>query len=531
MTDLSRRTFTTLFGASAFALAFARPDWATAATARDTLNFLLPNDPGTLSNLSGGSIGAFYIGAKINEGLVSYDHDQNPMPLLASAWEVSEDARIYTFHLRDGVKWHDGTPFTSRDVAYSIRTLREHHPRGRSVFAGLVDIDATDPLKVVVTLEDPVPYFLYFLQGTETPIVAAHLYEGSDPLANPVNNAPVGTGPFKFKEWVPGSHVILEKNAEYWDLGKPTLATIVYKIIVDPAARAVAIETGEVDLAVETPISRNEISRLAQLPNIAVESASYEDEPFYTRLEFRLANEHLADLRVRQAIAHAIDKQLILDVAYLGQGAIATGPLQPGSHRFYTRDVTLYDFDVSKAEALLDEAGFPRGADGTRFTLRLQNYPAGPDHRSAAEIVKQALIAVGIGIEHNVGDVAAYIQAVYTDAAFDLNLTPVNTNKDPAIGVHRLFWSRNIKPGVAFSNGSGYSNPEVDRILEAAAIEPDLTKRQALYVEFQQILTRDLPEVPLVAFAHVTLANAKLKDYVANGDGVKGDLASAWFET
>ncbi|AJE48749.1 ABC transporter substrate-binding protein [Celeribacter indicus] len=529
---ISRRSFTTLLGATILGggLSAAGPARA-ATTARDTLNFLLGSDPGILTGIRAANAGIYYIGPKINEGLVQYDFDQNPQPLLAESWEIAPDARSFAFHLRKGVKWHDGAPFTAKDVAFSIRTLRETHPRGGVVFKSLTDVETPDEHTAVLQLSDPVPYLMDFLHASETPILPAHRYENAgDPLENPANNAPVGTGPFVFREWVPGSHVILERNPDYWDSTKPILNRIVYRFVGDTAARSVALETGEVDIGVETPIAPSEVQRLRALPTIQIESASYEAAPFYVRLEFRLDNEFLSKLKVRQAIAHAINQQAILDIAYLGNGSLATGPLPPTAKRFYESDVTTHPFDPARAEVLLDEAGFPRATDGTRFTLRLRGYPEGADHRAAAEMIKQQLIAVGIGIDHVVSDTAEWIRTVYTDRAFDLSFSSVSVNHDPAIGVQRLFWSKNIRPGVAFSNVTGYANPEVDRLLEGAAVEPDLEKRRELYSQFQKIVTEELPEVPLVALKKFTLANAKLKDFVVSGDGAKGDLGAAWFE-
>jgi peptide/nickel transport system substrate-binding protein len=189
------------------------------------------------------------IGPKIVEGLLTYDYDLKPKPLLATACSQSKDGLQYTFALRKGVKWHDGKDFTSADVAFSILTLKQVHPRGRGTFANVVDVKTPDPHTAVIVLSKPSPFLLTALAATESPIVPKHLYEGTDIASSKYNSAPVGTGPFVFKEWVQGSHIILERNPDYWDKPKPYLDRVVVRFVLDAAARAAALESGAADLA------------------------------------------------------------------------------------------------------------------------------------------------------------------------------------------------------------------------------------------------------------------------------------------
>jgi len=250
----SRRSF---LGISAAALgaamvggspAFAAPVRGGSAT------LLLSAEPPVLTTIAHTAFNSVYVSAKTTEGLLTYDFDLNPKPLLATEWSISPDGLTYTFKLRPGVKWHDGQDFTSADVAYSINTLKEVHPRGRNTFLNLVEVQTPDPLTAVLVLSKPAPYLISALAAAESPIVPKHIYERTKADENPTNLAPVGTGPFKFKEWVRGSHIVYERNAEYWDQPKPYLDTLIVRFIPDAAARAIAIETGEIDLAPGAPI-------------------------------------------------------------------------------------------------------------------------------------------------------------------------------------------------------------------------------------------------------------------------------------
>ncbi|MEK6346268.1 MAG: ABC transporter substrate-binding protein, partial [Burkholderia sp.] len=178
------------------------------------------------------------IAPKVTEGLLAYDFDVKPKPQLATAWSVSADGLQYRFELRRNVRWHDGQPFTSRDVAASIELLRQYHARGRATFANVTAVRTPDPHTAVLELSKPAPYLLYALAASESPILPAHRYTGGNPLENPNNIAPIGTGPYRFVRWDRGSSVTFVRNPDYWDAPKPYLDELVVRFIGDPAARA-----------------------------------------------------------------------------------------------------------------------------------------------------------------------------------------------------------------------------------------------------------------------------------------------------
>ena len=495
------------------------------------LTFLVDPEPPVLLAIAHTAGPTTKVTAKTNEGLLAYDFDLNPKPQLATAWEVSPDGLAYAFHLREGVKWHDGEAFTSADVARSIALLKQYHPRGRNTFANVSAVETPDPLTAVIRLSKPAPFLLTAFAAQESPIVPAHLFPADqDPATNPAVNAPIGTGPFVFKEWVRGSHAVYARNPDYWDAGKPYLDRLVVRFIPDPAARAAAIEPGVVDSGGETPVPRGDVDRLRENPRLGFETRGNEYSGSVARIEFNLSNPYLKDLRVRQAIAHAIDRQVILDVVYYGQGRIATTPIGPNLAKWQAADTPVYDYDPAEAEALLDAAGYPRGADGVRFKLVHDPLPYGDSPKRTGEYIQQALKAVGIDVELRSQDFAAYIKRVYTDRDFDFTNNLMGNTFDPTIGVQRLYWSKNFKKGVPFSNGSGWSNPEADAALEAAAVETDETKRAADFARFQELVYEDVPSITLLNYDQIAIFDKKVRDHTVGAGGLNESFADVWID-
>lgn len=460
--------------------ATAAPAPAPAAPPRHTpgsvVTLLTALEPPTLVGLVNSAAGTFLVSPKAVEGLLSYDFDLRPRAQLAVAWEVQPDGLQYTFRLRRGVKWHDGQDFTSADVAFSILALKASHPRGRATFASVAEVRTPDAHTAVLVLTKPAPFLLTALAAAESPIVAKHLYEGKDLASHPANNAPIGTGPFVFKEWVRGSHVLYERNPNYWD------------------------------------------TRGNEYFNNST-----------TRIEFNLDNRYFKHAKVRQAVAHAIDRDVILKTVWYGYGVGAPGPISPVLKGFYDPNVAVPRFDRKRAEALLDEAGFPRGADGVRFRVSHDVFDGGGNR--VGQYIRQALARVGIDVSVRTQEFGSYIKRVYTERDFDFNNQGMSQMFDPTVGIQRFYWSKNFRPGVPFSNGAHYDNPEVDRLLEAAAVENDAAKRRALFSEFQRVIATELPTIGLVAVAQVTVANRRIGGHTVGAEGLSGNFADIHIKT
>ncbi len=531
MARLTRREFliasgSTLAGVGLSSLALAQTN-AGAPRRGGTLNVLINPEPPVLVSIFQTTGPALAASSKVLEGLLAYDFDLKPKPQLATAWSISPDGLRYTFTLRQNVRWHDGKPFTADDVAFSVELLKSVHPRGRSTFSNVSKVLATNANTVTIELTKPAPFLIKALSAGESPIVPKHLYASGGPLTNPHNNAPVGTGPFRFKSWTRGANIVYERNPDYWDAGKPYIDSLVYKVIPDPAARSAAFETGALDLGGENPVPLTDLPRLTQLPQLAVETRGYRFLEPLSEIDFNLDHPILKDVRVRQAIAHSINAQVVQKTVAYGYADLSPTPITPASP-YHDAQLAPYAFDPAAAEKLLDAAGHPRGAGDVRFQLTHDYLPYGDMYRRQADYVKSALARVGIDVTVRAQDLPSFLKRVYSDRQFDFTSIGVNTLFDPGVGVQRLYWSKNIRPGVPFSNAPHYSNPEVDRLLETASTEPDESRRVSLYRQFQQAVYRDLPILNLVAPRMITLANRRVHDHTVTAQGLEGNLADVW---
>ncbi|MBB3428970.1 peptide/nickel transport system substrate-binding protein [Rhizobium sp. BK312] len=530
LSTITRRSFL-LSSAALGAIAVTGTAVHAAPSRGGTATLLLSAEPPVLTTIAHTAFNSVYVSPKVTEGLLTYDFDLNPQPLLAKQWSISDDGLRYTFRLREGVKWHDGKPFTADDVVFSIKTLKDVHPRGRNTFLNLVEIETPDPLTAILVLSKPAPYLITALAASESPIVPRHLYEGTKVAENPVNLAPVGTGPFKFKEWVRGSHIVYERNPNYWDQPRPYLDQLIVRFIPDAAARSIAIETGEIDLAPSTPVPLSDLDRLKGVASLAFETRGYQYSNGVSRIEFNLERPVFKDVRVRRAFAHVIDRKVIRNTINYGYGEPIPGPINPNLAKWFVADLKTYPIDLAAAEKLLDEAGHPRGSDGVRLRLNLDYVPSGEPYSRGSEYIRQALAKIGVEVTVRAQDFATYTKRIYTDRDFDFAYEGMSNLFDPTVGVQRLYWSKNFKPGVPFSNGSAYSNPKVDALLEAAAIEVDPQKRVEQWREIQKILVEDLPALDIVSQPELTIYNKRIADHTLGGEGIAGSLAYAYIAT
>jgi peptide/nickel transport system substrate-binding protein len=522
-----------LVGASALALAGGRVRAQTTTPTPKkggTLTFMQNSEPQTLVALTTVATPALTVSAKVTEGLLEYDYDIKPKPQLATEWSISPDGKTYTFKLRPNVKFHDGKPFTSADVAYSIQLLKTVHPRGRNTFANVTEVKTPDPLTAVIELSKPAPYLIKALTAAEAPMMPRHIYEGTDPLANPNGNAPIGTGPYKFKEWVRGSHIIYEPNPDYWDAPKPYIDRMVCKFLPDPGARSIAFENGSADIGYRTPVALSDLERLKKIPTLRFETKGTSYSYNVSTLQFNLDSQFFKNLKARQAVAHAIDRELLIKTVVYGYGTVCYSPIAPGLKEFHDPTPSPYTLDLKKAETLLDEAGFPRGANKVRFKVPLDYNPIGDESRRACEYMRSALGRIGIAVEVRAADPSAFVKRVYTDREFDFTYNGHSNLFDPTVGVQRIYWSKNFKKGVPFSNGSHYDNPKVDALLEGAAVENDPVKRKQMFIDFQKIIAEEVPDIPLYSPLYLTIHNVRVHDHSLTADGVEANMASVWLD-
>ena len=510
---------------------------ATAQKKGGTLTFSYQPEPSALSTIATTAVPTALVSTKIFESLLEYKGPElTPVPGLAESWTMSRDGLTYTFKLRGDVKWHDGKPFSSKDVKFSVEKLiAPLHSRGKVYFGELAGIDTPDASTVVFKLKKPVPYFLKAFQPTESPMHPEHLL-GSLDFSDAKNirqsefmSKPVGTGPFRFKEWKKGSHVIVERNSDYWKKDRPYLDQVIFKVIPDGAARAIALETGEIDLAPMNAVPQADMARLAKLRHIHLSNDGAEGLGPVMWLEMNVREKPLADVRVRKAISMAIDRKKIVDVIWYGQGKPARGPLVSGNP-FFDKSLKPYEYNLKKANELLDQAGYPRGAGGVRFKMTQHFTPYGESWVRLAEYTKNELAKIGIQVETQSADMGGWLKAIYTDWSFHMTNTFTHNYSDPAIGTQRAFVSSNIRKGASFTNSMGYRNERVDQLFEQSSVEIDPAKRQAQLSEVQKILADELPVIFLVEIAYSHLWNKRVHGLITNGISMYSSWDSVWVD-
>ncbi|MFC4276642.1 ABC transporter substrate-binding protein [Achromobacter aloeverae] len=470
------------------------------------------------------------LAGQVVEGLVEYDRDYKPVPALAERWEASPDGLTITFHLRRGVKWHDGKPFTSADVQYTVlEVVKKVNPRAGTAYKAVQAVDTPDPYTAIFRLSEPSPAIWAVLSAGEAAILPRHLYEGKPPLTNEWNNKLIGTGPFVFKEWQRGDYILLERNPEYWG-GKPHLNRVRIKTITDPGARAAALEAGEVHYSPFSPVAPSEVARLKTVPGLRIETGGYGIFVPQFFFDFNLDRPQFRDKRLRTAFAHAIDRQAMADKVWFGLAKVATGPIPSAQAAAYTSDTTQYPYDPARAEQLLDAAGLPRKADGVRLRITHHTMPYGDVFKRVGEFLKESLKQVGVEVELVNLDLGQFHRTVFGDRNFDTFSTYYAAGADPQFGVLRRYWTKTIAKGVPWSNGTGYSNPALDKIIEASFTENDPARRRDLLVQFQKIAQDDLPSINLLELQHYSVVSTRVHGLSTFPDGYAKSFKDIWLE-
>lgn len=454
-----------------------------------TVVVAVTGDPGGLNPAITTQGGVTTIGGSIFNGLVAADFDLNPVPDLATSWEITDGGRVYTFRLAENAVFHDGKPVTSADVKFTFEEmLLKFHSRTRAALGdNLKNISTPDAHTVRFEFQKPYAAFLQLIDVTNAPVLPKHLYENTDPLTNPFNIKPVGSGAFEFEEWAKGDHITLIKNENYFKTGKPYLDKIVYKVMPNASTAAIAFENGEADFFF-TPAPLD-IERLQKMPNVVVTDKGREALAGVETVVLNLNRQPLSDVKVRQALAYAIDKKYIVDKAVFGRATIATGPISQNLKWAYNPNVVKYERDIAQAAKLLDEAGYKPDAEDVRFRLKAV---FAPQYAKIFEIMRDQLKETGIILELNQVEFGTMVDMIYIKKDFDVGITSFENGPDPDIGVKRTLVSDNIG-AIPFSNGAGYKNARVDELFDLAAAETDRDKRAVYYYEIQEIVARDLP--------------------------------------
>lgn len=438
--------------------------------------------------------------SNVFEGLTRFGPDGSVNPGLAESWEISPDGKTYTFKLHSGVKFHDGTDMTADDVKFSLDRARADDSANaqKALFAGIESVEVVDPLTVKVSLSAPNGSFLFNMAWGDAVIVAP------ETIAD-IKTNPVGTGAFKFSNWVQGDRIDLERNADYW--GTPAkLDKATFKFISDPTAAFAAVMAEDVNAFVGFPAPEN-LPQFEADPRFQVLVGNTEGE---TILSTNNKQPPLDNLNVRKAIAHAIDRQAIIDGAMFGYGTPIGSHFAPHNPDYV--DLTgnsAYDPELSKK--LLAEAGY---ADGFTTTLKL---PPPSYARRGGEIIAAQLRAVGIETEISNLEWAQWLEQVFKGK--DYGLTIVSHTEPMDIGIY-------ARPDYYFQ----YDNPAFQKLFEDLTAESDPEKRSDLLKQAQTMISEDYVNGYLFQLAFPTVANAKIKGLWKDAPTQATDLTAVYWE-
>lgn len=484
----------------------------------------IPNDALTLSpNIQFDTGGSFTTG-NVYSTLVILDWciaaGVTPCPYgdLAESWEIDADYRVYTFHLRENATWHDGVPVTAADVKYTYDTMIEKEYPFASFLANVKEISTPDDYTVVIELNNTDVSFVPMMGQAANwygKIMPKHIWEGTEWDQGPYVDKPIGSGPFKFVEWERANHVTLEAYDDYF-LGRGVVDRIILQVIPDKnVAQAEFYAGNTARLPYDYAPTFGELESLRADPSIEVIGSP----SHYSRdLLLNVTREPLNNVKVREAIAHAINRDEINQKGFFGLGAPSRYVGVPGMPTYLNTEAMFPDYDPVKAEELLDEAGYPRGADGWRFSLSIIN-PIYADSKIISEITVQQLKAVGINARWDQLDQTAWKDKVW---ALDYDMTGYYVRYGPDPDAYR----EHFGTGQA-RNLTGYSNSEFDALAEQARQTVDIQEREKLYDQLQEILVRDIPYINVVQETKITLVHTGWQGFPEQESGFGKSLG--WF--
>lgn len=486
------------------------PPTAPAASGADavksggTLVVAVTEDPASLNPAitTGGAVHA--VADSMFNGLIEMDDNANLKPDLAASWETLEGGKSYKLNLVKGVTWHDGKPFTSADVKWTFENvLLKLHARTKAGLENvLAGIDTPDDNTVVFRFKDAYPPFLQRLSVTEAPILPKHIYSAAADITKaPENLKPIGTGPFKFSEYKPNDQVRMTRNDKYFKPGLPYADELVFRVIADGNTRVQALEKGEIDYA---SINGPDVERLTKAGmNMFQVSNSAGGGFCIMTLSFNLEKPALQNVKLRQAFAHAIDRDAMVSQITFNTGRAAKAAINSRLAFAHNPNVKQYAFSADTASNLLAEAGV---AKGTKLNALMF-----PTFSKYGDIMRQNMAAAGIDLEIVQLERAAFVTRVFEKRDWDTALISYCNGADPTIGVSRMYMSNNIG-NIQFSNAAAYRNTRVDELMNAAAREPDTKKRGELYGQMQVIVQDELPYWWLVETTGLGASRSKVKD-------------------
>src|SRR5215469_6471441 len=470
-----------------------------------TVNFLIESMPANLDPRIGTDAQSQHLDGLIFDSLLAHDAQMNIVADLAERWEA-RDPVTYVFHLRQGVKFQDGRAFTSADVKFTFDSILDGAVKTtkRGAFRMVASVEAPDDSTVVFHLREPYASFLWNLTKPGVGIVPG----GSGPE---IAQHPIGTGPFQFVNAITDQEIVLQRNPAYFgDAGEAAGARgnverVRFRIVPDALVRALELRKGSADVAINS-LTPDMVLTLAKERGIAAD-----EQPGTTvaYIGFNLEDPILSHREVRQALAYATDRATLIKYLLRGQ-ARAAASLLPPNHWAYDPNLAQYDFDPARAETLLDQEGFKRGANGVRFRLEFKTSTE-ESSRLLSEAIADEWRRVGVAVELRPLEFATFYADLQRGSFQISTYRWVGGNNDPDI-FELVFSSKKIPPNG--SNRGRYRNPQLDALLDEARVEMDREKRKALLWKVQEIIAEDEPYINLWYLDNVCVHRERLKDVV-----------------
>ncbi len=485
--------------AAAFAVVLAS---GTALAAKDSAVIGMTLEPPHLDPTAGAAAAIDeVVYANVFESLTRINERGEILPGLAESWTVSDDGLVYTFTLRGGVSFHDGSSFDSADVKFSLDRARSEDSVNaqKGYFAAIADVEAPSPDTVVARLSRPDGLFLFNMGSGDASIVAPESADGN-------KTSPVGTGPFKLARWVEGDRVELSRNSDFRDPAAVRLNSVTFRFIADSAAQVAALLAGDVD-AIPNMGAPETLARFESDARFAVVVGTTEGE---TVMGVNHRRAPFSDVRVRQAIAHAIDRQEVVDGAMFGFGTPIGSHFAPHNPA-YVDLAGRYPHDPDRARALLAEAGYPDGFD---MTFKL---PPPPYSRRGGEIIQAQLAAVGIRAELEPVEWAQWLEQVFR--GYDYDMTIVSHTEPLDIGIY-------ARGGAYYF---GYENDDFNDVIAKLDAATDPAERGRLYGQAQRILADDEASIFVFQLAKIGVRNAKLMGMWSNSPIQANDVTGAYW--
>ena len=471
----------------------------------------LQSDPTALDPQKQNLTAIWHVTEHIYNGLTRVAPDLSIEPALAEGWEISEDGLSYMFVLREGVTFHDGTPLRASDVKFTFERLVDPETASTSAaeLAAVESIEATDDRTVVMTLNAPDASLLATLAGGSTVIYSQAFVEANN---NDVSQVAMGTGPFKFVEYVPNTRVVLERNENYWEDGLPYLDGIEMTIASDDTARTAAVVSGAVDFIEYAPL--RDIPALESDPNLALAGDANTNIRF---IGLNLEVEPFDNPLVRQAIAAVVDREAMLGPTVFGYGTPTETLFPPGFWAALEQEVR--PPDVARAQELMAEAGL---ADG--FSTTITSWSQYSFLSNAAVVLQEQLRQLGIEAELNLVENATMVDQVYLAKEYDIAVTGESAYVDPNTLIFQ-----NFKTGES-GNFVNYSNPEVDELIDRGIASTDVEERAEIYRQIQALLLEDLPWVNLFVANQFEAMRNDVKGYVHIPTGSNVAFRETWLD-